>query len=126
MELMEIFLSYWGVPYALFLMVLFIPWAKLTKKALNRRYSKATSLFSGMFFGILLSLFLALFATRVPHPPSAIMLASRINGVLALLLFIGLPISLLVRRSLTQAVSLPVRTGSRTDKITCNEGEPLV
>ena len=65
MELMEIFLSYWGVPYALFLMALFIPWAKLTKKALNRRYSKASSLLSGMFFGIVLSLFLALFATRV-------------------------------------------------------------
>jgi len=64
-ELMEIFLSYWGVPYALFLTALFIPWAKLTKKALNRRYSKASSLFSGMFFGILLSLFLAVFATRV-------------------------------------------------------------
>ena len=42
--------------------------------------------------------FIVLPLSAVPHPRSAITLASRINGVLALLLFIGLPISLLVRR----------------------------
>lgn len=66
--------------------------------------------------------FIILPLSAVPHPRSAITLASRINGVLALLLFIGLPISLLVRRYLTQAkngggaVFLPVRTGSLTDR----------
>jgi hypothetical protein len=46
--------------------------------------------------------FIVLPLSRVPHPRSAITIASRINGVLALLLFIGLPISVLVRRYLTQ------------------------
>jgi uncharacterized membrane protein YagU involved in acid resistance len=84
---------------------------------------------SGLVYGGAIYLFMnfiILPLSRVPHPRSAITLASRINGVLALLLFIGLPISLLMRRSLTQAVFLPVRTGSRDDKITCNEGEPRV
>jgi hypothetical protein len=47
--------------------------------------------------------FIVLPLSAVPHSRSAITLASRINGVLALLLFIGLPISLLVRRHLTPA-----------------------
>jgi hypothetical protein len=74
---------------------------------------------SGLLYGGAIYLFMnfiALPLSGVPHPRSAITLASRINGVLALLLFIGLPISLLVRRHLTQAkkgggtVFLPGRT----------------
>jgi hypothetical protein len=42
--------------------------------------------------------FIILPLSGVPHPRSAVTIASRVNGVLALLLFIGLPISLLVRR----------------------------
>jgi len=81
--------------------------------------------FSGLVYGGAIYLFMnfiILPLSGVPHPRSAITLASRINGVLALLLFIGLPISLLVRRNLTQAkkgrgtVFLPVRTGSLTDR----------
>jgi hypothetical protein len=63
---------------------------------------------SGLIYGGAIYLFMnfiILPLSAVPHPRSAITLASRINGVLALLLFIGLPISLLVRRSLTQAKS---------------------
>jgi len=80
---------------------------------------------SGLVYGGAIYLFMnfiILPLSAVPHPRSAITLASRINGVLALLLFIGLPISLLVRRNLTQAkkgsgtVFLPVRTGSLTDR----------
>lgn len=57
---------------------------------------------SGLVYGGAVYLFMnfvVLPLTRVPHPPSAVTLASRINGVLALLLFIGLTISLLVRRN---------------------------
>jgi uncharacterized membrane protein YagU involved in acid resistance len=46
--------------------------------------------------------FIILPLSGVRHPRSAITLASRINGVLALLFFIGLPIALLTRRYLTQ------------------------
>jgi hypothetical protein len=55
---------------------------------------------SGLFYGgavYLLMNFVVLPLTRVPHPRAAVTLASRINGVLALLLFIGLTISLLTR-----------------------------
>lgn len=61
---------------------------------------------SGLVYGGAIYLFMnfiILPLSAVPHPRSAITLPSRINGVLALLLFIGLPISLLVRRYLTQA-----------------------
>ena len=80
---------------------------------------------SGLVYGGAIYLFMnfiILPLSAVPHPRSAITLASRINGVLALLLFIGLPISLLTRRYLTQAKKggdatfLPVRTGSLTGK----------
>jgi hypothetical protein len=80
---------------------------------------------SGLVYGCAIYLFMnfiILPLSGVPHPRSAITLASRINGVLALLLFIGLPISLLVRRNLTRekkssgAVFLPVRTGSLTER----------
>jgi len=55
---------------------------------------------SGLVYGGAIYLFMnfvILPLSGVPHPLSAITLASRINGVLAILLFIGLPISLLVR-----------------------------
>jgi hypothetical protein len=42
--------------------------------------------------------FIVLPFSEVPHSPGAVTMASRINGVLALLLLIGLPISLLIRR----------------------------
>jgi hypothetical protein len=42
--------------------------------------------------------FIVLPLTRLPYAPRAMTIASRINGVLALLLFIGLTISLMVRR----------------------------
>jgi hypothetical protein len=90
--------------------------------------------FSGLVYGGAIYLFMnfiILPLSGVPHPRSAITLASRINGVLALLLFIGLPISLLVRRSLTQA-RIAVPPFCRYDpallrtEITHNEGEPHV
>jgi hypothetical protein len=55
---------------------------------------------SGLVYGgavYLFMNFIILPLSGVPHPRSAVTIASRINGVLALLLFIGLPISLLVR-----------------------------
>lgn len=60
---------------------------------------------SGVIFGGAIYLFMnfiILPLSAVPHPRSVITLASRINGVLALLLFIGLPISLLTHQYLTQ------------------------
>ena len=56
---------------------------------------------SGLVYGGAIYLFMnfiVLPLTGVPHPRSAITIASRVNGVLALLFFVGLPISLLVRR----------------------------
>ncbi len=56
---------------------------------------------SGLLYGALVYLFMNLIVlplTRLPHAPRAVTIASRINGVLALLLFIGLTISLMVRR----------------------------
>jgi hypothetical protein len=85
---------------------------------LSRRPVLSGLVYGGAIYLFMNFIILPLFA--VPHPRSAITLASRINGVLALLLFIGLPISLLVRRNLTQAKKgngaiLPARTGSLTD-----------
>jgi NADH:ubiquinone oxidoreductase subunit 6 (subunit J) len=57
---------------------------------------------SGLVYGGAIYLFMnfiVLPLSEVPHPRSAIHITSRVNGVLALLLFIGLPISLLVRRN---------------------------
>lgn len=59
------------------------------------------SVLSGLVYGGAIYLFMnfiVLPLSRVPYRPSAVTIASRVNGVLALLLFIGLPISLLVRR----------------------------
>ncbi len=60
---------------------------------------------SGLVYGgavYLFMNFIILPLSRVPHPQSAVTIASRVNGVLALLFFIGLPISLLVRRDLAK------------------------
>jgi uncharacterized membrane protein YagU involved in acid resistance len=60
---------------------------------------------SGLIYGDLVYLimnFIVLPLSGVPHTRNAITLASRINAVLALLVCIGLPISLLVRRTLLQ------------------------
>ena len=56
---------------------------------------------SGFVYGgaiYLVMNFIVLPLSGVPHPRSAVTIASRVNGVLTLLFFIGLPISLLVRR----------------------------
>jgi hypothetical protein len=56
---------------------------------------------SGLLYGGAIYLFMnfvILPLSGAPHPRSAVTIASRVNGVLALLLFIGLPTSLLVRR----------------------------
>ena len=58
---------------------------------------------SGIVFGVVVYLvmnFIVLPLTRVPHPPAAITVVSRINAVLALIVCIGLPISLMTRRTL--------------------------
>jgi len=63
---------------------------------LNRR-----PVLSGLVYGGAIYLFMnfiVLPLSGVPHPRSAVTIASRVNGVLALLFFIGLPISLLMRR----------------------------
>ena len=59
-------------------------------------------LLSGVIYGCLVYLimtFMVLPLSGVPHPPAAITVASRINAVLALIFCIGLPISLLTRRT---------------------------
>jgi NADH:ubiquinone oxidoreductase subunit 6 (subunit J) len=56
---------------------------------------------SGLVYGgaiYLVMNFIVLPLSGVPHPRSAVTIASRVNAVLALLFFIGLPISLLVRQ----------------------------
>ncbi len=58
---------------------------------------------SGLVYGAAVYLFMNLVVlplSAVPHVRSAMTMASRINGVLALLLCIGLTISLLMRREL--------------------------
>ena len=53
---------------------------------------------SGVLYGYLVYLmmnFIAVPLSRVPHPPAAATIASRVNAVLALIFCIGLPISLL-------------------------------
>jgi hypothetical protein len=56
---------------------------------------------SGLVYGGAIYLFMnfiVLPLSGVPHPRSAITISSRVNGVLALLFFVGLAISLLIRR----------------------------
>lgn len=58
--------------------------------------------FSGLLYGVAVYLFMNLVAlplSGVPHPLKPVSLVSRVNGVLALMLCIGLTIALLVRRS---------------------------
>ena len=60
---------------------------------------------SGLIYGVVVYLimnFVVAPLSGVPHPLRPITLVSRINAVLALLLCIGLPISLLMRRTLFQ------------------------
>jgi len=61
---------------------------------------------SGLLYGIVVYLimnFLVLPLTGVPHAEKAVTLASRVNGVLALMLCIGLTIALLLRRDAAAA-----------------------
>lgn len=58
--------------------------------------------FSGLLYGVAVYLFMNLVAlplSGVPHPLKPVSFVSRVNGVLALMLCIGLTIALLVRRS---------------------------
>jgi uncharacterized membrane protein YagU involved in acid resistance len=91
-----------AIHYTIALIWTFVFYAASRKLAiLSRR-----PVISGFVYGggiYLFMNFIVLPISRVPHPRSAITLASRTNGVLALLLFIGLPISLLVRRFLPRA-----------------------
>ena len=60
---------------------------------------------SGLIYGVVVYLimnFVVAPLSGVPHPLRPVTLVSRINAVLALLLCIGLPISLLMRRTLFQ------------------------
>jgi hypothetical protein len=55
----------------------------------------------GLLYGGFVYLFMNVIVlplSRLPHAPRAMTIASRINGVVALLLFIGLTIALMVRR----------------------------
>jgi len=63
---------------------------------------------SGLLYGVVVYLFMNLVAlplSSVPHPLKPISLVSRVNGVLALMLCIGLTIALLVRRSALRSAS---------------------
>lgn len=56
---------------------------------------------SGLLYGVIVYLIMnwvVLPLSRIPHPRNPITLASRINGVLAILFCIGLTISLLIRK----------------------------
>jgi hypothetical protein len=62
---------------------------------------------SGLLYGGLVYLcmnWIVLPLSRIPHSTRPVALISRINGVLALLFFIGLTVSLLVRKSLNENV----------------------
>jgi len=62
---------------------------------------------SGVIYGLGVYLFMNLVVlplSGVPHPIKAASLASRINGVLAVVLFIGLTISLLIRHESRSAL----------------------
>lgn len=57
---------------------------------------------TGIVYGVVVYLFMNMVVlplSGVPHPIKAPTLASRINGVLAVVLFIGLTISVLIRRN---------------------------
>jgi len=76
--------------------------------AVARKFAVVTRrpVLSGLLYGgvvYLIMNFIVLPFSGVPQPQHAITLASRINGVLALLLCIGLTVSLLMRRTLFRA-----------------------
>jgi uncharacterized membrane protein YagU involved in acid resistance len=76
--------------------------------AIARKFAVVTCrpVLSGLLYGgvvYLIMNFIVLPFSGVPQPQHAITLASRINGVLALLMCIGLTVSLLMRRTLFQA-----------------------
>lgn len=74
--------------------------ASRTLAILNRR-----PVVSGLIYGGGVYLFMNLIVlplSRVPHLRNTMTAANRINGVLAVMLFIGLTVSLLVHRSSTQ------------------------
>jgi hypothetical protein len=80
--------------------------------AASRKLSILTQhyVLGGLLYGTFVYLFMNFIVLPLSRvPPRSISLASRINGVLALLLFIGLPISLLTRRHLTPIGSLTNR-----------------
>jgi len=57
---------------------------------------------SGVIYGLIVYLvmnFTVLPLSKVPHPPAATTIASRVNAVLALIFCIGLPISLFTRQT---------------------------
>lgn len=63
---------------------------------------------SGLLYGVAVYLFMNLVAlplSGVPHPQKPISLASRVNGVLALMFCIGLTIAFLVRRSAVRSAA---------------------
>jgi hypothetical protein len=72
-------------------------YAMSRKMALLRQSPVPSGLLYGGFVYLFMN-FLVLPLTRIPHPRAAATLASRANGVLALLFCIGLTISLLVAR----------------------------
>jgi hypothetical protein len=60
---------------------------------------------SGLLYGLAVYLFMNLVAlplSGVPRAHKAVTMAARVNGVLAVMLFIGLTISLLMRRSMSR------------------------
>jgi hypothetical protein len=70
---------------------------------LEDRDDHAPPILSGVVYGCLVYLvmnFVVVPHSGVPHPPAAVTLASRVNAVLALIFCIGLPISLLTRKTL--------------------------
>jgi hypothetical protein len=75
--------------------------------AASRKFTILTRrpVISGLLYGFAVYLFMNLVAlplSGVPHANKAVTLAARINGVLAVMLFIGLTISLLMRRNLSR------------------------
>ena len=74
---------------------------------------------SGVVYGLAVYLFMNLVVlplSGVPHPIKAPSLASRINGVLAVVLFIGLTISLLIHRSTPRAGVGPSKADPLIDR----------
>jgi hypothetical protein len=74
---------------------------------------------SGVVYGLAVYLLMNLVVlplSGVPHPIKTPSLASRINGVLALVFFIGLTISLLIHRSTTATGVVPSKSDRLVDR----------